>query len=471
MTRGERGESAKIAPRRRGKKLRWMLRGALLIVLIVSAIRFEFFPGRPETLEQWWGLPNRNLTTSAESAASVVLDEAEPVTYCKDVAPILWKRCAPCHRPGEVAPFSLLTYQDAAKRADFIAEVVDRRQMPPSKAEPGFGDFVNQPRLTDREIALIARWAELGRTEGNTRDLPLAPTFPAEEWRLGTPDVVLAMSESFAVHGGGDDISRAFVLPLTLEHDQEIIAFEFQPGNRRIVHHAKIFLDPTDDSSRRDRQDPLAGFESVGVSDLGGPALFEWTPGTVAWTPPAGVGQVLKAHGHLVLFIHYHPAGKPETDRSRVGVYFAKRPFRARLAGVPLGTTKIDIPPGARGHEVTVSTTLPADVRVFGLLPHGHFLLRDLRLRAVLPDGTIERMLWIKDWDFNWQGRYQFRSPLFLPRGTRLDLIGSYDNTADNPQPEQSSAPSSLRPVESRRNARLPPSSRPRTPRRHRRAP
>lgn len=408
------------------------LRLIFLTGLLAATIRFLFFPGPPEALEHWWGLSTLAKANASTNARLEIADKS--ITYSKDVAPILRKRCVCCHRPGEVGPFSLLTYRDASKRASFLAEVVDRREMPPSKAEPGFGDFVDEPRLTDREIAVIDRWAESGAPEGE--QLPESPPSmrSSREWKLGTPDAILEMPASFAVQAGGEDRYRAFVLPLKIDRDREIVAFEFQPGNRRVVHHAKIFLDLTEESSRRDAEDPLAGFESIGLVDLVGPALFEWTPGTIPWTPPPGVGQVLKAKGHLVLFIHYHPAGKTEVDRSRVGVYFAKRPLRARLAGVPLGTSRIDIPPGVKSHQATASTVLPADVRVFGLLPHGHFLLRELRLRAVKPDGTIERLLWIKDWDFNWQGRYQLRNPLFLPRGTRIDLVGIYDNSSENPR-------------------------------------
>ncbi|HWE36858.1 MAG TPA: ascorbate-dependent monooxygenase [Isosphaeraceae bacterium] len=383
---------------------------------------------RKETIEEWWGLP-----TLPAAAVEPAVEVRGPVTFAKDVAPILWAKCAGCHRPGEVGPFSLLSYRDAARRAEFLREVTESGRMPPWKPEPGFGTFEDDDRLTPRERAILARWADDGAPEGDPADLPGRPQFP-DGWRLGTPDLVVELPKPFLVHADGDDLYRAFVLPLPAGGDREVVAFEFRPGNRRVVHHSKLFLDPTDASRRRDADDPGPGFASVGAADLGQPAIFEWTPGTVPKPFPTGVGQILPAGADLVLFVHYHPDGRPEADRSRVGIYLAKTPLTRHLAGIPLGTSKIDIPAGASHHEVTASTTLPAPVRVFGLLPHGHFLLRDIRLRAVLPDGNIERLLWIRDWDFDWQGQYRLASPLLLPAGTRLDLVGTYDNSAANPR-------------------------------------
>lgn len=414
--------TASVAPRRRGGPR---------IAAIVALVAFGGWwagPGhRKETIEEWWGL------AALPTAAGPASESVGPVTYAKDVAPILWAKCAGCHRPGEVGPFSLLTYRDAARRADFVREVTESGRMPPWKPLPGFGRFEDDDRLTPRERAVLARWADDGAPEGAPADLPSRPTFP-DGWQLGTPDLIVELPEPYAVHAGPEDVYRAFVLPRPAGGDREVVAFEFRPGNRRVVHHSKLFLDPTDASRSRDAADPGPGFASVGAADLGQPAIFEWTPGTVPKPFPPGVGQVLPAGSDLVLFVHYHPDGRPEVDRSRVGLYLAKSPLQHHLAGVPLGTSKIDIPAGASRFEVKAGTALPAAVRVFGLLPHGHFLLRDVRLRAVLPDGTVERLLWIDDWDFDWQGQYRLATPLLLPAGTRLDLVGTYDNSAANPR-------------------------------------
>ncbi len=354
------------------------------------------------------------------------------VTYQEHIAPILQRRCAGCHRPGEVGPFSLLTYRDAAKRADFLRDITQDRRMPPWKPEPGFGTFQDDPRLNDRELALIAAWADAGAPEGPPSPRPIPPP-PPDGWQLGKPDVVFTMPEAFPVPPG-PDLYRAFVIPNPPGGPLSIRAIEFRPGNRRIVHHAKLFCDPTRESSKRDRADPAPGFASLGSADLGVPALWEWTPGTTPRPYPSGVGTVLRPGGDLVLYIHYHPSGKPEQDQSQVGLYLSNEPPTWLMAGIPLGTTKIDIPAGARHQEVHVSTITPVDLHAHAVMPHAHFLLREMKVRAILPDGRVRRLLWISDWDFNWQGQYRFADPVALPKGTRIDLVGIYDNSDNNPR-------------------------------------
>ena len=354
------------------------------------------------------------------------------ITYNQHVAPILDRKCAGCHRPGEVGPFSLLTYADAAKRAQFVHEVAESGRMPPWKPEPGFGTFLDDPRLSARELAVLAAWADAGAPEGDPALRPPAPRY-RDGWQLGEPDIVFTMPEAFAVPPG-PDIYRAFVIPTPPGLSLPVRAIEFRPGNRRVVHHAKLFSDPTKQSRRRDQADPAPGFASLGSADIGVPALWEWTPGTIPRPPPPGLGSVLNVGADLVLYIHYHPDGKPESDRSQVGLYLSKEPLTHILAGIPLGTTKIDLPAGSRRREVAVSTTLPTDVHAYAVMPHAHFLLREMKVRAVLPDGRVRRLLWIRDWDFNWQGQYQYAEPVPLPKGTRLDLVGIYDNSDANPR-------------------------------------
>ena len=355
------------------------------------------------------------------------------VTYNAHVAPILDRKCAGCHRRGGAGPFSLRNYRGAAKRADFLRDVTESRRMPPWKPEPGFGTFLDDPWLTDGELATIARWAETGAAEGDPADRPTPPEFP-EGWHLGTPDLVFQMTEPFPVPAGGPDLFRAFVIPIPRDRDDRVVAFEFRPGNRRVVHHAKLFADATDACRRRDQADPGPGFASGGGADIGTNALWEWTPGTIPRPYPPGTGKVIKAGSDLILFVHYHPDGKAEVDRSRVGIHLSKAPLAHEIAGIPLGSTRIDIPAGARHHEVAVSAVMPVDAHAYAVLPHAHFLLRELKLRAVLPDGSVRRLLWIKDWDLKWQGQYTYAAPVPLPRGTRLDLVGIYDNSEGNPR-------------------------------------
>jgi peroxiredoxin len=374
------------------------------------------------------------LPASSASSPGIGADpREEPLTYARDVAPILWKNCVICHRPGEVGPFSLLTYRDAAKRADFLREITASRRMPPWKARPGFGVFLDNLRLTDRELAILARWAEAGAPEGDTAELPVPPRL-TEGWQLGQPDYVFRVAEPFPVPASGDDVYRSFVIPLPLDHDQPVVAFEFRPGNRRVVHHSKLFVVPAGSVRARDAADPGPGFASTGSADLGQPAIWEWTPGTIPRRSPPGVGKLLKSGGELILFVHYHPSGKPETDQSSIGVFLSKAPLERYITGIPMGTSSIDIPAGARRHQVVVKATLPADAHAYTLMPHGHLLLREMTLTARRPDGTRERLLWIDDWDFNWQGQYHFAKPVVLPKGTELALVGVYDNSTDNPR-------------------------------------
>jgi len=358
---------------------------------------------------------------------------AEEITYNKHVARILWDNCATCHRPGEVGPFSLLTYEDAAKRADFIHEITASRRMPPWKPEPGFGEFHDARRLTDDQIELIRQWTEAGAPEGDAADLPPQPEF-AQGWQLGEPDLVLEMPEEFSIPADARDIYRCFVIPINNDTFKSVAAVEFRPGNRKVVHHAIFYLDDSGQARQKDEAD-----EGLGYTSFGGPgflpsgSLGGWAPGTTPVRLPDGLAKYMKPKSDLALQIHYHPSGKPETDRSLLGVYFAKEPVERYVTGIPLINLRLNIPPGESRHRVTASQTLPVDIMAVGIFPHMHLLGREMKVTAVLPDGTVEPMIWVKDWDFNWQDQYRYREVRRLPKGTRLELEAFYDNTADNP--------------------------------------
>lgn len=360
----------------------------------------------------------------------------DTVTFNRDVAPILWEHCAECHRPGEVGPFPLLTYRDAAKRAGFLKDVVTSRQMPPWKAEPGFGRFHGERRLTDEQVATIARWADEGAEEGDPADLPAPPTF-ADGWRLGKPDLVLEMPEAFEVPASGGDVFRCFVIPTGLAESRTVAAVEFRPGNRRVVHHALFFLDTTGRARRLDEADDGPGYRTfggVGIAPTG--SLGGWAPGFSPRPLPDGVGRLLEAGSDLVLQVHYHPGGKPETDRSSVGIYFTKSPARETkvIAPVILINRDLAIPPGDDDYRRTTSFTLPVDVHAYGIAPHMHWLGREMKVTARTPDGREVPLIWVKDWDFNWQNLYVFEAPVALPAGTTLELEATFDNSAANPR-------------------------------------
>lgn len=354
-------------------------------------------------------------------------------TFNKDVAPLLWKNCAACHRPGEVGPFSLLGYQDAAKRAEFLAQITADRRMPPWKAEAGFGKFHDEQRLTADEIALLRRWADAGAPEGDAADLPPAPKF-TEGWQLGEPDMVLEMAEEFDIPADGRDIYQCFVIPIPIDAHRTVSAIEFRPGNRRVVHHAILYLDSNGAARERDEREAGYGYRSFGgpgVLPTGG--LGGWAPGALPRHLPEGVGKFLRKGSDLVLQLHYHPTGKPEKDRSKVGVYFTKKPAQTIVGGIAV-TNRPQIPPGDKNYRLTArSEPLPVDANLLAVAPHMHLLGRSMKAQALLPSGEKLPLVWIKDWDFNWQMAYGFIEPVRVPKGSIIEVEAQYDNSADNP--------------------------------------
>ncbi len=353
------------------------------------------------------------------------------------MVPILWQHCVRCHRPGEIGPFSLLTYRDAARRADFLHEVTANGKMPPWKPHPAAGVFLDASRLSPAEIEILARWAEGGCQPGDPAHLPASPQF-TEGWQLGQPDLVLTPVEPYSIPATGPDIYRSFCIPSPLDRDVTVSAVEFRPGNRRVVHHSRSYLDDTGDARRRDQNDHEPGFTgwlgTDGRFELPYPGLGAWTPGMTPRFAPAGVGRVIRRGSDLVLQVHYHPSGKQEADRSSIGLFFAKSPTTRTMAGYTLCTDRIDIPPGEKRHKIILSTRIKADIHLYTVVPHAHHLCREFRLAATLPDGTTRPLLWITDWDMDWQDQYRYATPVGLPRGTVLTLAAYFDNSDDNPR-------------------------------------
>jgi mono/diheme cytochrome c family protein len=353
-------------------------------------------------------------------------------TYNKDIAPILYANCATCHRPGEVAPFSLLTYQDTAKRAKLIADVTSSHVMPPWKAEPGYGDFKDARRLSDAQIALIEKWANSGALEGDAAGKPVPPTF-TDGWQLGQPDRVVTAASKFAVPADGPDQFRCFVIPLNLDHDVYVGATEFRPDNRRTVHHALVFTDPTGQGRKLAADSPDGSYPCFGGPGVPGGLAGGWAPGSAPIKPMPGYATTLRKGTDLVIQIHYHPDGKPEQDQSSLGLFFTDPPTKGR-ALIILGTWEIDIAPGDSHYVIKKSIELPADAALLRITPHAHYLCKDMKVTAYLPDGTTKPLIWIKDWDFNWQGAYSYTTPVALPKGTRVEMEYRYDNSANNPR-------------------------------------
>ncbi|MGD9723034.1 MAG: cytochrome c [Pirellulales bacterium] len=358
------------------------------------------------------------------------------ITFSEHIAPVLHKHCAACHRPGEIGPFSLLSYEDAQKRADFLAEITRERRMPPWKAEAGIGKFRDERRLSDDEIALFAKWAAAGAPQGDPKVAPEPPKF-TDGWQLGEPDMVLKMAEPFSIPADGRDIYRCFVIPIDAPEDLMVSAVEFRPGNPKVVHHAIMFLDANQDARKLSKKDGMAGFESFsgpGVPPTGG--LGAWAPGAMPRRLPDGIVKYVAKGSDLVLQLHYHPNGKAETDQSFVGLHFTKKPVQRIVSGIAIVQPNLKLRAGDAKAEVRArSEPLPSDVHLLGISPHMHNLGREIRVTVVDPSGKKSvPLIAIGDWDFNWQGTYQYVRPLRLPKGSRVQVQAVYDNSADNPK-------------------------------------
>jgi hypothetical protein len=364
-------------------------------------------------------------------------------TFAEAVAPILYENCVSCHRAGEAAPFPLISYEEVVKRSKLLVEVTASKYMPPWHAEHGYGHFVGERGLTPAQIKTIADWVAAGTPRGDLRRLPKLPTF-TDGWQLGTPDLILEMPEAFDVPPDGRDIYRNFVLPTGLTADKWIKAVEYRPGARRVVHHALFQFARGGALAKNDGADGSPGFGGLapipffpGLAPAG--ELGGWTVGATPRALPTGLARLLPKGSDLVLQLHLHPTGKIEREKSTVGLYFADRPSERKIMtpAVPglFGLlAKIDIPPGDKAYTITGKYVVPVDMHAISIDAHAHYLGKAMKATATLPDGTIEPLLWIRDWDFNWQDRYIYREPVKLPKDTRIDVTITYDNSTDNPR-------------------------------------
>ena len=376
-------------------------------------------------------------------AAAAFLPAADKVTFSENIAPIVYDNCVTCHRPGEAAPFSLISYEDVKKRGTLIVTVTKSRYMPPWHATHGYGEFADERRLTDQQIATIADWVQQGMPQGDPAKTPKLPQF-AEGWHLGKPDLIVEMPVGFDLPASGPDVFRNFVIPLDLKEDKWVRAVEFRPSARKVVHHVLFAYAPAGSMARIDGVDGKPGFGGMGTVGIapgqgnsGG--LGGWAVGGTPAFAPGGLAMPLPKGSDFLLQMHFHLTGKPETEKSMVGIYFAdKAPERNMInAGLPslfgFGSG-IDIPPGEKNYTIRDSFTLPVDVNVYGALAHAHYLAKEIKATATLPDGTIKPLIWIQDWDFNWQEQYTYKTSFTLPKGTRIDALLRYDNSADNPR-------------------------------------
>jgi len=380
-------------------------------------------------------------------------------TYNEHVAPILFARCATCHRPIEAgrageagggvgrgfspagneaddplcvagAPFSVLDYAAVARRAKTIASAVQQRRMPPWLPEPGHGDFVNERRLRDDEIATITAWASQGAPAGDPRKRPAIPEFPSG-WQLGTPDVVLTSAQAYTLRAGRGDTFRTFVLPVPPGAARYVRGIEFRADNPQVLHHANVGLDPRRTGRRLDRADAEAGFAAMPEGEV--QDVFGWSPGKVPVMEPADTAWILDEGSDLVAQLHMVPGATAQTVRPEVGLFFSTTPPTRVPIVVKLESKAIDIPPGESNYVVEDRYTLPVDVEAVSVYPHAHYLATRMEGTATLPDGRVTPLLSIPRWNIRWQDQYRYRTPLALPRGTTLRMRFLYDNSAANP--------------------------------------
>jgi hypothetical protein len=368
------------------------------------------------------------------------------LTYHRDVLPILQNHCQQCHRPGEVGPFSLMTYKQAVNWAADIKDYTQSRQMPPWKPVGGPG-YHNERRLTDKELATLATWADGGTPEGEIKDAPKPRDFGGG-WQLGKPDLVLTMPDDMHLGASGKDLFRVFALPTGLTEETYVTAVDVRPGNPRIVHHVLNFLDATGkgrELERKEKRDPNDADHGPGYSVQMGVgftpqgSLSGWAPGQVARHLPEGTAYLLPKGADLVMQVHYHRNGRPEKDRTQVGLYFAKKPIQKRFQGMVLpgqgigGTPLFVIPANKPDFRLTGAVTVQTDCTLYSVMGHMHMVGRTIKVTMTPPDGRPETLLDIQDWDYNWQETYWLKQPVKLKEGTVLRVEAIYDNSTKNP--------------------------------------
>jgi len=365
------------------------------------------------------------------------------VTYSRQIAPILYKNCASCHHPGGSGPFSLLTYQDAARWGKLVETVTQSGYMPPWLPAPGYGDFAESRRLVDGDVSLIKAWVESGMPQGDLADAPKPPTFTSQ-WQLGPPDLILHSDSSMTVPPSGTDLFRNFILPVPITETKYIRAMEIKPGSPQVVHHANVLIDRTAALRRAHPDDWKQGIPGMEITVPSGDSfdpdshfLF-WKPDSLALVEPKGMPWRLDPGNDLILNMHLKPTGKPETVEATIGLYFADKPATEHPMLLQLEhDDALDIPANDANFVVEDQLKLPVDVDVLGVYPHAHYLGKRMEGYAILPGvngkaGTKKWIILIRDWDIDRQSVYRLAAPLFLPKGSVIHMRYTYDNSRAN---------------------------------------
>jgi len=384
-------------------------------------------------------------TVAAQGQAQNRPGQATVPTFSKDVAPILYKNCVTCHRPGEIGPMPLLTYEDAKPYRSEIRDHVATGQMPPWHANAAPGTFVNERRLTAAEKDTIVRWADGGAPQGNAADMPAKPKF-AEGWQLGQPDVVLEMEKAYSVPASGEIPYEYFYIPTNFKEPKWIKSIEVRPGVREAVHHVLVFYRSEPDSTQPAviRRNAAQGREPIPAAFGSSPPrrpmtpnerqrlISTYAPGTNPQVMPEGTALRLEAGGAIELQMHYTAFGTASQDRTKVGIIFAKEPAR-EVRPMHFFNTTLELPAGASNVQVDADISFVAPATVWGIFPHTHLRGKKWQYNLELPDGSKKTILDVPNYDFHWQTYYMFKQPLEIPAGAKLVSSAWYDNSASNP--------------------------------------
>ena len=348
-----------------------------------------------------------------------------PLTFSKDVAPIFFKNCVGCHRPGEIAPMSLITYKEVRPWAKAIREKIATREMPPWHLDSQYGKWENDRRLTQKEIDTVVAWIDGGAAEGNAKDLPSLPKL-ASGWQIGEPDIVFQMPTEFTVPAEGSVPYQYFTVPTNFKEDRYVQALEARAGNLSVVHHIVMMVRDPAEQARRGGQN-----RKFNIADG---ILGALSPGQTPFIAKPGQAKLIKAGSQLVFQMHYTPNGTEAKDRSIVGLIFAKGSVDKIVNSKAAFDVRFAIPPGADNYEVKAVYEFEEDSHIISMMPHMHVRGKDIVYRAIYPDGRSEILLSVPRYNFNWQVYYYPLKPLAAPKGTRIEAVAHYDNSVKNPR-------------------------------------
>jgi hypothetical protein len=362
-----------------------------------------------------------------------ILRASGPPTFYKDVLPVFQRNCQSCHRSGEAAPMPLVTYQDARPWAKAIRQAVLTKKMPPWFADPSVGHFANDRTLAPADVETLVKWSDGGALAGNPKDAPKPVEF-TDGWNIGKPDVILEMPSAYEVPATGTIEYQHFIVPTGFTEDKWVQVVELRPGNRAVVHHAAVFVRPPESKWMRNSKPG----EPVGRQAESGISLYEeildfHVPGAVPHALPAGQAKLVKAGSDLVFQMHYTTNGKPATDRTRIGIVFAKEPPRERIFTLQIANRGFVIPPGASDFAVDSKLTLQGDARIVALNPHMHVRGKSFEFRVATNGSDPHVLLRVPRYDFSWQLQYYLAEPLQLSRGSRIECFATFDNSPNNP--------------------------------------